>query len=57
MINHELKRVFLDLSLNYNKGVHMGDLLIRRFENNDADTVSKLICRNFLEVNINDYSK
>lgn len=25
---------------------------IRRFDNNDATTVSKIICRNFLEVNI-----
>ena len=35
----------------------MENLEIRRFENNDATTVSKLICRNFLEVNIKDYSK
>jgi len=35
----------------------MENLEIRRFENNDASTVSKLICRNFLEVNIKDYSK
>ncbi|WP_195266244.1 GNAT family N-acetyltransferase [Clostridium sp. 1001275B_160808_H3] len=32
-------------------------LKIRRFDNNDSDIVSKIICRNFLEVNINDYSK
>jgi len=30
---------------------------IRRFDNNDATIVSKMICRNFLEVNIRDYSK
>jgi GNAT superfamily N-acetyltransferase len=35
----------------------MENLEIRRFDNNDATTVSKLICRNFLEVNIKDYSK
>lgn len=35
----------------------MENLEIRRFEKNDATTVSKIICRNFLEVNINDYSK
>jgi len=34
----------------------MGNLVIRRFDNNDATTVSKIICRNFLEVNIKDYS-
>lgn len=28
---------------------------IRRFENQDAESISKLICRNFREVNINDY--
>lgn len=35
----------------------MENLEMRRFENNDATTISKIICRNFLEVNINDYSK
>jgi N-acetylglutamate synthase-like GNAT family acetyltransferase len=35
----------------------MENLDIRRFDNNDATTVSKIICRNFLEVNINDYPK
>ena len=35
----------------------MENLEIRRFDNKDAVTVSKLICRNFLEVNIKDYSK
>ena len=35
----------------------MGNLEIRRFDNNDATTVSRIICRNFLEVNIKDYSK
>ena len=35
----------------------MGNLEIRRFNKNDATIVSKIICRNFLEVNINDYSK
>lgn len=35
----------------------MGSLEIRRFENNDATAVSEIICRNFLEVNIKDYSK
>jgi len=35
----------------------MKNLEIRRFDNKDATTVSKIICRNFLEVNIKDYSK
>lgn len=35
----------------------MEKLEIRRFDNNDATIVSKIICRNFLEVNIKDYSK
>ena len=35
----------------------MENLEIRRFNNNDATTISKIICRNFLEVNIKDYSK
>ncbi|WP_298839641.1 GNAT family N-acetyltransferase [Clostridium sp.] len=35
----------------------MEKLEIRRFDNNDATIVSKMICRNFLEVNIMDYSK
>ena len=35
----------------------MDNLEIRRFNNDDAVTVSNLICRNFLEVNIKDYSK
>lgn len=35
----------------------MENLEVRRFHKNDAETVSKIICRNFLEVNINDYSK
>jgi GNAT superfamily N-acetyltransferase len=35
----------------------MENLCIRRFNNADAPTVSKLICRNFLEVNIKDYSR
>ncbi|MCB2359702.1 GNAT family N-acetyltransferase [Clostridium estertheticum] len=35
----------------------MEKLKIRRFDNNDATIVSKMICRNFLEVNIMDYSK
>ena len=35
----------------------MENLKIRRFDKNDATTVSKIICRNFLEVNIKDYSK
>lgn len=35
----------------------MKNLRIRRFDKNDAATVSKIICRNFLEVNIKDYSK
>ncbi|MBS5883847.1 MAG: GNAT family N-acetyltransferase [Clostridium sp.] len=33
------------------------NLKIRRFDNNDADIVSSIICRNFLEVNIDDYPK
>lgn len=32
-------------------------LKIRRFNESDATEVSKIICRNFLEVNIKDYSK
>ncbi len=35
----------------------MKDLRIRRFENKDAKDVSNIICRNFLEVNIKDYSE
>lgn len=35
----------------------MENLCIRRINNADAPTVSKLICRNFLEVNIKDYSR
>lgn len=35
----------------------MESLIIRRFNNDDASTVSNIICRNFLEVNIKDYSK
>ena len=35
----------------------MEGLEIRRFDKNDATVVSKIICRNFLEVNIKDYSK
>ncbi|MBU3113055.1 GNAT family N-acetyltransferase [Clostridium lacusfryxellense] len=35
----------------------MDNLKIRRFNNDDAVTVSNLICRNFFEVNIKDYSK
>jgi GNAT superfamily N-acetyltransferase len=35
----------------------MENIEIRRFNNDDATTVSKLICRNFLEVNIKDYAK
>ncbi|GAA0084697.1 GNAT family N-acetyltransferase [Clostridium sp. CTA-7] len=35
----------------------MESLNIRRFNDNDAAIVSKIICRNFLEVNIKDYSK
>ena len=35
----------------------MENLEIRRFDINDAATVSGIICRNFLEVNIKDYSK
>src|SRR4051794_27224686 len=35
----------------------MKDLEIRRLGNDDATTVSKIICRNFLEVNTKDYSK
>ena len=29
---------------------------IRRFKEEDAESVSKTVCRNFLEVNIKDYS-
>jgi len=32
-------------------------MIIRRFENDDAEAVSSLITRNFLEVNIRDYPK
>ena len=35
----------------------MESLSIRKFDKNDATTVSNIICRNFLEVNIKDYSK
>lgn len=35
----------------------MDDLKIRRFESKDGSEVSKLIERNFLEVNIKDYSE
>lgn len=35
----------------------MKNLEIKRFDKNDATVVSKIICRNFLEVNIKDYSK
>jgi GNAT superfamily N-acetyltransferase len=35
----------------------MENLEIRKFDNNDGTAVSKIICRNFLEVNIKDYSK
>lgn len=35
----------------------MGNLEIRRFDKNDASIVSKIICRNFLEINIKDYSR
>ncbi|MCB2356330.1 GNAT family N-acetyltransferase [Clostridium estertheticum] len=35
----------------------MEKLEVRRFDNNYAAIVSKIICRNFLEVNIRDYSK
>lgn len=35
----------------------MENLEIRKFNNDDSETVSNLICRNFLEVNIKDYSK
>lgn len=31
--------------------------IIRRFKQEDANIVSEIICRNFLEVNIKDYSK
>ena len=33
----------------------MENILIRRFEECDAEVVSKIICRNLLEVNIRDY--
>jgi N-acetylglutamate synthase-like GNAT family acetyltransferase len=36
---------------------NMESLNIRRFNDNDAAIISKIICRNFLEVNIKDYSK
>jgi N-acetylglutamate synthase-like GNAT family acetyltransferase len=32
-------------------------MMIRRFQNQDAEAISKLICRNFREVNVNDYTK
>lgn len=35
----------------------MVNIEIRRACNNDATTVSEIICRNFVEVNIRDYSK
>lgn len=35
----------------------MENFSIRKFEKNDADIVSKMICRNFMEINIEDYSK
>jgi N-acetylglutamate synthase-like GNAT family acetyltransferase len=35
----------------------MQNLVIRRFDQHDAAIVSEIICRNFLEVNIKDYSK
>ncbi|MCT4598144.1 MAG: GNAT family N-acetyltransferase [Vallitalea sp.] len=35
----------------------MDNVEIRRFNNNDASTVSKIICKNFMEVNIKDYSE
>ncbi|HEY8890324.1 MAG TPA: GNAT family N-acetyltransferase [Clostridium sp.] len=35
----------------------MENLDIRKFDNDDAITVSKIICKNFLEVNIKDYPK
>ena len=35
----------------------MKNIHVRRFDNNDATIVSKIICRNFLEVNIKDYNK
>jgi GNAT superfamily N-acetyltransferase len=35
----------------------MESLSIRKFDKNDATTASNIICRNFLEVNIKDYSK
>ena len=31
------------------------NIFIRRFKDDDADIVSKIVCRNFLEVNIKDY--
>lgn len=33
----------------------MKNILIRRFEDSDAEVVSNIICRNLLEVNIRDY--
>lgn len=33
----------------------MENILIKRFENSDAEVVSNIICRNLLEVNIRDY--
>ena len=35
----------------------MDNLEIRRLDEKDAATVAEIICRNFLEVNIKDYSK
>ncbi|SHH87051.1 GNAT family N-acetyltransferase [Clostridium grantii] len=35
----------------------MENLKIRNFKTNDATTLSNIICRNFLEVNIKDYPK
>ena len=34
----------------------MNSLSIRRFKNKDAEEISKIIIRNFLEVNVKDYS-
>ena len=34
----------------------MRELIVRRFKKEDADCIAKLIQRNFLEVNIKDYS-
>lgn len=35
----------------------MESLYIRRFNDDDASIVSKIVCRNFMEVNIKDYSR